>query len=112
MIKFEGSTLYQFENMPLLYGDREYLVSGVAEISYEGEAEHLISKNYIGTLSCEVDGFVDLYVEDENGKPPVVITEDMLNEMANSLAETYSDQLIDACSEDSMKWLKPDDIQS
>ena len=54
MIKFEGSVLYQFENLPAMFNDREYFVSGVAELSYEGEATQLVSRNFMGVLSCEV----------------------------------------------------------
>lgn len=108
MIKFEGSTLYTFEAMPILFNDRDYNVWGVAELSYEGEAQHLISKNYMGHLSCEVEGFVEIVVEDENGKLPDVITPEMLDVIADTLAEIHADRLIDACSDDAMKWMKDD----
>jgi hypothetical protein len=109
MIKFEGSVLYTFENMPALFNDREYFVSGVAELSYEGEATQLISRNFMGTLGCDVQGFVDIYVEDTHGKPPDLIDPEMLDAFADALAETHADKLLDACSEDAMKWMKSDD---
>lgn len=108
MIKFEGSTLYTFDNLPVLFNDREYIVFGVAELSYEGEAQHLVSKNYMGHLSCDVDGFVEIMVEDENGKMPDIITSEMLDEIANTLTKVHADSLIDACSDDAMKWIKDD----
>jgi len=108
MIKFEGSVLYTFENMPALFNDREYFVSGVAELSYEGEATQLISRNFMGTLGCDVQGFVDIYVEDEHGKPPDLIDPEMLDAFADALVETHSEKLIDACSEDALKWMKDD----
>lgn len=111
MIKFEGSVLYQFENMPALFNDKEYYVSGVAELSYNGEATHLVSRNYMGTLNCEVDGFVDIYVEDEHGNMPDIISPEMLDVFAEGLAETHADKMLDKCSEDAMKWIK-DDSQS
>lgn len=111
MIKFEGSTLYQFENMPVIFNDRQYFVTGVAELSYEGEATQLVSRNYMGTLGCEVEGFVDIYVEDEHGNLPDIIPPEMLDTFADTLAETHADKLLDACSEDALKWMK-DDNQS
>ncbi len=108
MIKFEGSALYQFENLPVIFNDREYYVSGVAELSYEGEATQLVSRNFMGTLGCEVKGFVDIYVEDSHGNLPDIISEDMLDTFADALAETHSDKLLDACSEDALKWMKDD----
>lgn len=108
MIKFEGSVLYTFENMPALFNDRQYFVSGVAELSYEGEAMQLISRNFMGTLGCEVDGFVDIYVEDEHGNPPDMIRTEMLDTFVETLAEIHADKLLDACSEDALKWMKSD----
>lgn len=108
MIKFEGSTLYNFDLLPVMFNDREYIVFGVAELVYSGEAQHLISKNYMGHLSCEVDGFVEIMVEDENGKMPDIVTPEMLDAIADTLAETHADKLMDACAEDAMKWMKDD----
>lgn len=109
MMKFSGSILYSFENLPFLSDDRSYYVSGVAEVTYNGEAQLLLSKNYMGSLNCEIDGFVELYAEDEHGKAPDVMTPEMLNELADTLAQVHADGLIDKCAEDSMKWLKSDD---
>lgn len=108
MIRFEGSTLYTFDNITILFNDRSYDVYGVAELTYEGEAQHLVSKNYMGHLSCEVDGFVEIMVEDENGKMPDIVTPEMLDTIADTLASTHADQLMDACAEDAMKWMKDD----
>lgn len=108
MIKFEGSALYEFENLPVIHNDREYSVSGVAELIYEGEATQIISRNFMGNLNCEVDGFVDIYVEDTNGKAPDLVSEDFLDVIANTLAEVHTEKLVDACAEDAMKWMKDD----
>lgn len=110
MIKFEGSVLYQFENLPAVYDDREYFVSGVAELSYAGEATQLISRNYMGTLNCEVMGFVDIYVEDTHGNAPDMIYDDMLDAIADILTEVHKDKMLDTCSDDALKWMKKDDI--
>lgn len=109
MIRFEGSTLYTFDNIPVIFNDREYSVYGVAELSYEGEAQHLISKNYMGHLSCEVEGFVEIMVEDENGKMPDIVTPEMLDTIADTLAKIHAEKLMDACADDAMKWMKADD---
>jgi len=109
MIKFEGSVLYQFENLPAMFNDREYFVSGVAELSYEGEATQLVSRNFMGVLSCEVIGFVDIYVEDEHGNHPDIVTTEMLDCFADALAENHTDKMLDVCSEDALKWMKEDD---
>lgn len=108
MIKFEGSALYQFENLPCLHNDKEYDVSGVAELSYSGEASQIISRNYMGTIECKVLGFVEIYVEDEHGNMPDVLPPDMLDSFSDALAEVHADKLIDACAEDAMKWVKDD----
>jgi hypothetical protein len=108
MIKFEGSALYQFENLPCLFNDREYDVSGVAEVSYHGEASQIISRNFMGVLECEIIGFVEIYVEDEHGNPPDIILPNMLDSFSDALVEAHADKLIDACSEDALKWMKDD----
>lgn len=110
MIRFEGSTLYTFDAMPVIFNDREYVVWGVAELSYEGEAQHLISRNYMGHLACEVEGFVEIMVEDENEKMPDVVTPEMLDAIADTLAETHAEKLMDACADDAMKWMKDDSV--
>lgn len=108
MIKFSGSALYEFDNLPVIYNDREYSVSGVAELSYEGEATQIVSRNFMGNLSCEVEGFVDIYVEDTNGKTPDLVSEEFLNDIADTLAEVHTNKLVDACADDAMKWMKDD----
>lgn len=108
MIKFSGSALYNFDNVQFIYNDREYTSYGVAELSYQGEAQQIISKNFMGVLECEVDGFVELYVEDMNGNCPDIISEDMLNHIADVLAEIHSEKLVNACADDAMKWMKDD----
>lgn len=108
MIKFEGSILYDFDGLPFIYNDREYWAMGVAEVKYDGESQVLISKAFMGHINCEVDGFIELWIEDENEKPPVIVTPEMMNLVAETLAEVHADKLIDACASDALKWIKDD----